>query len=272
MHDMRALTLAGGVAAMVWAGLARAEQACPTAGSAGRNRELASDAFDAAEAAYAAGDSQEALAQFRCSYELVPHAATLYNLGVVADATGDPTLARDYYREYLRVFPESEGRAEIEARLRRVEERLAAVGGATEQESGTAQAPTLAPAPAPAQSGRSPMTTGRVMAFVTLALGIAVAGTGGALYAIAYARNATFQDELGQGELGAPELEVLADRGRALEISGWALMGTGLAALATSVVLFAVVPARRSAAGSNATLAPFVGGDGGIGMALSGRF
>ena len=122
---------------------------------------------------------------------------------------------------------------------------------------------------------------GRIFAFVTLGLGIAIAGAGGALYGVAASHHNDFLDQIDNSDNGddhwsRQDLRTWADDGWALEIAGWVLMGTGLATLAASIILFVAVLARRSDQGNNATplatLSPYFTGEGGMGLTLNGVF
>ena len=114
-------------------------------------RALAKDWFSRAEAAEAASDPIGAVKAYQCSLRLVPHAFTAFNLGRLAERTGDLELAVEAFNTYLKLSPEAQDKAEIEAKLAALNERIRSLR--TEQlplpPPGTATAP---PVPDPSTS------------------------------------------------------------------------------------------------------------------------
>ena len=141
-----------------------------------------------------------------------------------------------------------------------------APGGATSR-------PASQPVPArPVPAGRSGVWP-RVLAWATLGLGVALAATGAGLYAVSHDKHDEFADicESCTGEEAAREL---GDEGQRYEIAGWTLIGVGVAAVATSVVLFLALPSGspRGQRETGATrLAPLLG-DSAVGLSFSGVF
>ena len=132
------------VPATVWA---QAPNDCPTeipAASAQR-RALAKDWFSRAEAAEAASDPIGAVKAYQCSLRLVPHAFTAFNLGRLAERTGDLELAVESFNTYLKLSPEAQDKTDIEAKLASLNERIRSLR--TEQlplpPPGTATAPPV---------------------------------------------------------------------------------------------------------------------------------
>ncbi len=123
------------------------------------------------------------------------------------------------------------------------------------------------------------MTSARRWAWVTLALGLAIAGTGGGLYGAAVSRNAEYvqnREDFEQGlETGwdLSEFNSRADSGEGLEGAGWALMGVGLASLVTSIVLFAAFDGTENVPNDGGqSLLSLKLGDGLLGFSVSGSF
>jgi tetratricopeptide (TPR) repeat protein len=104
-------------------------------------RALAKDWFSRAETAESAGDPITAVKAYQCSLRLVPHAFTAFNLGRLAERTGDLELALESFNTYLKLAPEAPDRAEIEAKARGLSQRINSLRA--EQQP--------APAPAPAE-------------------------------------------------------------------------------------------------------------------------
>jgi tetratricopeptide (TPR) repeat protein len=139
------------VPATVWA---QAPTDCPTeipAASAQR-RALAKDWFSRAESAEAANDPIGAVKAYQCSLRLVPHAFTAFNLGRLAERTGDLELAVESFNTYLKLSPEAQDKTDIEAKLASLNERIRSLR--------TEQLPIPPPGTATATPGTEPVATG----------------------------------------------------------------------------------------------------------------
>lgn len=90
-----------------------------------QRRSMAKDWFAKAEEAEAAGDRQLAARRYACSLKLVPHPSTAYNLGTAAEKSGDPSMAVDAFKMYLNLAPDAADRASVQARIARLEAKLA---------------------------------------------------------------------------------------------------------------------------------------------------
>jgi hypothetical protein len=135
---------------------ARADDCPEPTETSGDRRVLAKEWFSRAEAAETARDNAAAARAYTCSFALVPHPSTAYNLARAAERAGDLKLALTAHREYLSLLPEAPDRAEIEARIASLRGRL--VAGATTRTppaAPVAAAPEMvsaAPPPPPAPS------------------------------------------------------------------------------------------------------------------------
>ena len=142
--------------ATVWAQTTPTD--CPTEipAASSTRRALAKDWFSRAEAAEAASDPIGAVKAYQCSLRLVPHAFTAFNLGRLAERTGDLELAVESFNTYLKLSPEAQDKTEIEAKLAALNERIRSLR--TEQlplpPPGTATAP-----PVPDPNTSSPTTS-----------------------------------------------------------------------------------------------------------------
>ena len=96
--------------------------------SAAGAQDVATDeargAFQAGQAAYRAGRFPEALTYFQRAYELTQEPDVLYNVATVHERLRHDREALDAYRHYLEARPESQDRANIEARIAVLEEAL----------------------------------------------------------------------------------------------------------------------------------------------------
>lgn len=261
-------------AVLTFSGYASAEQ-CPRADSPEQARALAGEEFSAGQQRFEAGDFRAALVRFECSYSLVPHNNTLYNMGECAEALDDDAAAIRYFRTYLEEYPDAEGAAEVRTRLAALEAR---------------QVETPPPPPPPGDDSDggdgTRMTLARRLAWITMGVGAGIAIVGGGVYGGAVAQNNDFDqlnaqylegdNRLDENELG--ELEDIRGTGESMEAAGWALMGVGLASLVASIVLFAAFDGTEPATGSarrerrlGLALSPLVLEEGG-GLSIAGAF
>jgi hypothetical protein len=142
-------------------GAARAAE-CPASSPEDpqERRKLAKEWFGIAEAAENGGNDIEATRAYACSYKMVAHPFTAYNLGRVSDRSGDSELALKMFKAYLTLKPDAQDKEEVKGKIRALEERIAsgtAVLPAPEAASGeergekTSEPPQedLTPPPAP---------------------------------------------------------------------------------------------------------------------------
>jgi hypothetical protein len=90
-------------------------------------RALAKDWFTRAEAAESGGDPITAVKSYQCSLRIVPHAFTAFNLGRLAERTGDLELALESFNTYLKLLPEAPDKAEIEGKVRALGQRISSL-------------------------------------------------------------------------------------------------------------------------------------------------
>jgi len=111
---------------------------CPTSSPdrTDERRALAKEWFARAEAAENAGNDVEAVKAYACSMKMVAHAFTAYNLGRVAERSGDLELALKSYKAYLTLKADAQDKdevqtkiADLEAKINQVKESI--VGGET---------------------------------------------------------------------------------------------------------------------------------------------
>ena len=259
-------------------GIANAEE-CPAASSPEQSRQLAGDAFAEGQVHFNAGRFREALERFECSNSLVPHHNTLYNMGECSERIGDNDRALRYARAYLAQYPDEDGVAQVRTRLQRLEAQQAA----TPPPPPPVETPEPQPpvTDSPAEEGATRMTLARRMAWVTLGVGAGIAIVGGGVFGGAVSNNGDYRDTNDEynedGVLTEDErssLADLSDSGEAMESAGWALMGVGLAAMVTSIVLFAAFDGSETvgqAEGSAFAVNPLVLEEGG-GLSVVGRF
>ena len=258
-------------------GIARAQD-CPSASSPDESRQLAGDTFAEGQVHFNAGRFREALERFECSNSLVPHHNTLYNMGECAERIGDNDRAIRHARAYLAQYPDEDGVAQVRTRLQRLEAAQAATPPPPSTETPEPQPPVT---DSPADEGATRMTLARRLAWVTLGVGAGIAIVGGGVFGGAVSNNGEYRDTNDEynedGVLTEDErssLADLSDSGEAMESAGWALMGVGLAAMVTSIVLFAAFDGSEAVGqegGSAIAVSPLVLEEGG-GLSVAGRF
>src|SRR5688500_12063017 len=139
---------------------------CPTEipASSRDRRARAKEWFGRAEAAESVSNPIAAAKAYQCSLRIVPHAFTAFNLGRLAERTGDLELALEAFNTYLQLAPEAQDRADIEARIAALNVRIAALrqdGTGTGTQPGTAGTPPTGPLttpPGPDPTRTSPPT------------------------------------------------------------------------------------------------------------------
>jgi hypothetical protein len=112
-------------------------------------RKLAKEWFAIAEAAESAANDAEATRGYACSYKMVAHPFTAFNLGRVAERSGDNELALKMFKAYLTLKPDAADREEVKIRVKNIEEKIAAAQAGPSTESGAetnAQPPAEPPA------------------------------------------------------------------------------------------------------------------------------
>jgi hypothetical protein len=77
---------------------------------------------------YRASRWREAIAEFEAAYRLKPHGAIHFNVAQCRERLGEWAGALRGYHDYLREVPDAKDRAAVQASIRGIEERLAAVG------------------------------------------------------------------------------------------------------------------------------------------------
>ena len=80
-------------------------------------RALAKEWFARAEAAENAGNDVEAVRDYACSMKMVAHAFTAFNLGRVAERSGDLELALRSYKAYLTLKADAPDQDEVQTKI-----------------------------------------------------------------------------------------------------------------------------------------------------------
>jgi hypothetical protein len=245
-------------------------------------RSMAKEWFAKAEEAEAAGDKQSAIRRYTCSLALAPHPSTAYNLGTVAEKSGDLSAALDGFRSYLKLAPEATDRPAIEARIAALEARMAELRKDIAPKTASpvtppAPPPAVVPPPspppfqgAPADTAASPHAR-RTAAF--LVGGGAVLSLGTAIVLNVMARS-NMNDCYSQwkASMTASALN-RCDDAKPLAYTSYALFGVAGAAAVVSGALFLSMPEAPGAPeeASEVALGP-APLPGGAALVASGRF
>ena len=144
----RRLATLGFAALLLAPGAARAAE-CPESSpeDAQERRKLAKEWFSTAEAAENSGNDTEATRAYACSYKMVAHPFTAFNLARVSERSGDTELALKMFKAYLALKPDAKDKEDVRAKIKVIEDKIAAdkAGGTTEGGTGTTEATTTEP-------------------------------------------------------------------------------------------------------------------------------
>jgi hypothetical protein len=104
-------------------------------------RRLAKEWFSTAETAENIGDDVEATRAYACSYKMVAHPFTAFNLGRVAERAGDLDLSLKMYKAYLALKPDAKDREDVKLKVSALEDKIAGKETSTETETATTTPP-----------------------------------------------------------------------------------------------------------------------------------
>ena len=241
-------------------------------------RTLAGEVFTRGAERAAAGDDDEAVALYTCSYSIAPHPNTLYNLALAQEAAGRPADACIVLELYLREAAEAINRP-------RAEELLAELRCLVEESDDTPPGPSPPPPPplppppphppADVAGGGSGTDEGGVSdlalaGWILLGTGVALAAGGGTAFAVLAAQEKSLVLDPDPGAVwsdAAPHQDAY-ELYSGLEIGFFALGG---AAAAVGVVLLLVDLGAESESPPVLIAMPLIG-PGMVGLSWSGSF
>jgi tetratricopeptide (TPR) repeat protein len=268
-----------------WLAAARAET-CPDVPDyeVAMRRSLAKEWFAKAEEAEAAGDKQAAVRRYACSLNLAPHPSTAYNLGTVAEKSGDLSMAVDGFRSYIKLSPEATDRPAIEARIATLEAKIAELRKQIASKPAEPVTSVVPPAPNPAASVTAAVTPPppppdhhgrRVGGWITLGSAAATLATGVAFNMIARGKmESCFQ----QYAARKPTALDRCDEAKPFAYGSYALFGaTGALGIVGAVLLFtgsdgAGGNGNEEASSTDISLVPSLLPTGGAALTATGRF
>jgi len=98
--------------------------AVPTAARADKNADEALRLYQEGTNAYNLGEFAEAVTKYKAAFKLRAEPVFLYNIAQAYRLSGDFKEALFFYKSYLRSSPNAQNRAEVEGRIRDMEEQL----------------------------------------------------------------------------------------------------------------------------------------------------
>lgn len=172
------------------------------ASSGAASDEEARARFESGRLAFEAGRYEEALSDFRRSYELSGRGLILFNVGLVEDRLRHDEAAVEAFEQYLAAVPDAENRAEVEARIRVLHQAIDAraldaspsPSPADVPATPTPAAETSASSPAPGPGAQDLYEIGGLTA---LGLALAAGAGAGATWALANDRYAALDASCG---------------------------------------------------------------------------
>lgn len=283
-----AMVLAFSLTLLLLTNEATAEQQCPEPDDPAENPRLAGEAFNQGTWLYEAGDLEGALGWFRCSYGLVPHSDTLFNIGQVAEELGQLEVALESFDTLLDVWPDYPNHAQLERRTARLRARV----GGSDSLSDVAPSPPAAPQPGEPPTSPGPLAQGgtsqvgqdeeladqderdggdeveggtdgepanrrrrtaRIVGWALLGLGLSVAISGGTVIGVAASENEDFLAQRSDPDESLENLVTASERGLTMERAGWPLLEIGGATLVAAILVLALSYRGRRVDPSSAT-------------------
>ena len=131
-------------------GAARAAE-CPASSPEDpqERRKLAKEWFGMAETAENGGNDAEATRAYACSYKMVAHPFTAYNLGRVSERSGDDELALKMFKAYLTLKPDALDKEEVKAKVKALEDKMASASPSPTPETAAGEEGAQKPAEPP---------------------------------------------------------------------------------------------------------------------------
>jgi tetratricopeptide (TPR) repeat protein len=267
----------------------RAEE-CPRDApeDSGLRRMLAKKWFSKGETEAKAGNDVAAMKDYQCSLMFVPHGFTAYNIGQLAEKTGDLEVAIASFGQYLLLVPDAKDAKEIGERVETLKDRLAKVRDSDKGLGGSGNEPPLehlmektqeesfpdaamVPESPTSESGVSSATGQRQRNYRRIgwitAGGGAVLVLGGVLSnVLARGQMDTCRSEYKQGHQSAAESA--CSNATPLAYLSYGLIGVGAAAVVTGAVLMFVRPSASEPDDVAVNVLP----EGGLSLRWSGRF
>jgi hypothetical protein len=253
-------------------------------------RKLAKEWFGIAEAAESASNDSEAVRAYACSYKMVAHPFTAFNLGRVAERSGDNELALKMFKAYLTLKPDAADKEDVKSRIKGIEDKIAAAAaGGGEGAEATEEKPTEPPAeelspppppPPPAVTRRpqpAPETEGppsRALEWVVGGVAAATLVTGMVLNLSSRSNMSTCEADASKNPAMLKSANEACDRARPLAYASYAMFGVAAAGVVTDALLLLLRNngSGSSSSGSDEAMLRLVPLPGGAAVSAQGRF
>ena len=253
-------------------------------------RKLAKEWFSTAETAENTGNDVEATRAYACSYKMVAHPFTAFNLGRVAERSGDTDLSLKMYKAYLALKPDAKDKEDVRGKIKALEERIAAAKEspvaepsptptetATEETAPPPPPDVLTPPPAPkpadvvqAQPEPEVETPSRKLEWIIGGVSAAALVGGVVTNFIARAKMDACRTDAGRNDLETANEECNA--ARPLAYTSYALFGVAAAGIATDALLLILRRGGGSDSSDEEASVGFLPLPGGGGVIARGRF
>jgi tetratricopeptide (TPR) repeat protein len=267
---------------------------CPTSSPdrTEERRALAKEWFARAEAAENANNDVEAVRAYACSMKMVAHAFTAFNLGRVAERSGDLELALKSYKAYLTLKSDAPDKDEVQAKITDLQEKIKevkenVVGTEPAATEPTAEKPEEAVAPPPEKPGKPspieppPMVTeqapagggtSRLLVWVVGGVGVAALTTGIITNIIARNDMSDCNSKADAGSLA--QAQSACNSAKPAAYTSYAMFGVaGAAAVAEGFLLYRIWSRSSGGGDSSEDTSVSLGWlPGGLSLSARGRF
>jgi hypothetical protein len=268
---------------------------CPTSSPdrTEERRALAKEWFARAEAAENANNDVEAVRAYACSMKMVAHAFTAFNLGRVAERSGDLELALKSYKAYLTLKADAPDKdevqnkiADLQAKVKEVKENVGGTEPAATEPGATAENPEEGVAPPPEKPEKPlpieppPYVTeraggggsaSRLLVWVVGGVGVAALGTGIITNIIARNDMDTCVKKADGGYLA--QAKAACDSAKPAAYTSYAMFGVaGAAAVVEGILLYRVWSRSSGGESSDDTSVSLGWLPGGLSLSARGRF
>jgi hypothetical protein len=252
-------------------------------------RKLAKEWFGIAEAAETGGNDTEATRAYACSYKMVAHPFTAYNLGRVSERSGDSELALKMFKAYLTLKPDALDKEEVKAKVKALEDKIASASPSAPPETAAGEEgaekpaeppqeeltppPATKPAPVaevnkPVAPEPEPENRTHMAEWIVGGASAAVLIGGLALNLAARSKMSACQTNASQGRLKSAQDE--CDSATPLAYASYGLMGAAVIGVAVDTVL--IILHRSDGESADDSTVGFMVLPGGGGLSARGRF
>ena len=270
---------------------------CPTSSPdrTEERRALAKEWFARAEAAENANNDVEAVRAYACSMKMVAHAFTAFNLGRVAERSGDLELALKSYKAYLTLKADAPDKdevqnkiADLQAKIKEVKENVGGTEPAATEPGATAEKPEEAVAPPPEKPDKPlpieppPQVTeqapgggggSRILVWVVGGVGVAALGTGIITNIIARNDMSTCNSDAESVPPKLASAKAACDSAKPAAYTSYVMFGVaGAAAVVEGILLYRVWSRSSGGDSSDDTSVSLGWLPGGLSLSARGRF